>query len=67
MGAGTSARSRCAMKLKGTTFMRLPNLLATKNGRLVAFFPGGYDAAHNSYRLLGAKDGWGYLATPITA
>ena len=36
-------------------------------GRLVAFFPGEYDAAHNSYRLLGAKDGWGYLATPITA
>ena len=35
-------------------------------GRLVAFFPGEYDAAHNSYRLLGAKDGWGYLATPIT-
>jgi hypothetical protein len=36
-------------------------------GRLVAFFPGEFDAANNSYRLLGAKDGWGYLATPITA
>jgi hypothetical protein len=36
-------------------------------GRLVAFFPGEFDAEHNTYRLLGAKDGWGYLATPITA
>jgi hypothetical protein len=36
-------------------------------GRLVAFFPGEHDANHNSYRLLGAKDGWGYLAVPITA
>lgn len=36
-------------------------------GRLVALFPGEYDANHNSYRLLGAKDGWGYLAVPITA
>lgn len=36
-------------------------------GRLVAFFPGEYDAPHNACRLLGAKDGWGYLAVPITA
>lgn len=35
-------------------------------GRLVIFFPGEYDARHNAYRLLGAKDGWGYLAVPIT-
>lgn len=47
---------------------RLIGLVAEQvPGRLVAFFPGEYDAAHNSYRLLGAKDGWGYLATPITA
>ena len=47
---------------------RLIQLVAEQvPGRLVAFFPGEYDAAHNSYRLLGAKDGWGYLATPITA
>lgn len=46
---------------------RLIQLVADKvPGRLVVFFPGEYDAAHNSYRLLGAKDGWGYLATPIT-
>jgi hypothetical protein len=36
-------------------------------GRIVVFFPGEHDAEHNSYRLLGAKDGWGYLATTITA
>ncbi|MDH4459324.1 MAG: hypothetical protein QE272_11525 [Nevskia sp.] len=47
---------------------RLIQLVAERvPGRLVAFFPGEFDAAHNSYRLLGAKDGWGYLATPITA
>ena len=35
-------------------------------GRLVIFFPGEHDSKNNSYRLLGAKDGWGYLAVPIT-
>lgn len=35
------------------------------NGRLLVFFPGEVDG--NNYRLLGAKDGWNYLATPITA
>lgn len=34
-------------------------------GRLLVFFPGHYE--HNSYRLLDARDGWDYLATPITA
>jgi hypothetical protein len=34
-------------------------------GRLLVFFPGEVDG--NNYRLLGAKDGWNYLATPITA
>ena len=33
-------------------------------GRLVMFFPGAYD--QNAYRLLDARDGWNYLATPIT-
>ncbi len=33
-------------------------------GRLLVFFPGGYEG--NSYRLLDARDGWNYLATPIT-
>lgn len=34
-------------------------------GRMLVFFPGEVDG--NSYRLLGARDGWNYLATPITA
>ena len=33
-------------------------------GRLVIFFPGAYD--QNNYRLLDARDGWNYLAVPIT-
>ena len=33
-------------------------------GKLVVFFPGTYD--QNNYRLLDARDGWNYLATPIT-
>jgi len=33
-------------------------------GRLVLFFPGQYDENH--YRLLDARDGWNYLAVPIT-
>lgn len=33
-------------------------------GRLVIFFPGQYE--QNNYRLLDARDGWNYLAAPIT-
>ena len=33
-------------------------------GRLVVFFPGTFD--RNNYRLLDARDGWNYLAVPIT-
>ena len=33
-------------------------------GRLVVFFPGQLD--RNNYRLLDARDGWNYLAIPIT-
>lgn len=35
------------------------------DGRLLVFFPG--EVEGNSYRLLGARDGWNYLATLITA
>lgn len=35
------------------------------HGRLLVFFPG--EVEGNNYRLLGARDGWNYLATPITA
>ena len=34
-------------------------------GRLLVFFPG--EVEGNRYRLLGARDGWNYLATCITA
>ena len=33
-------------------------------GRAVVFFPGEYE--NNNYRLLDARDGWNYLAVPIT-
>ena len=33
-------------------------------GRLVIFFPGSHEK--NVYRLLDARDGWGYMAVPIT-
>lgn len=35
------------------------------HGRLLAFFPGRYEGSN--YRLLDARDGWNYLAVPITA
>ena len=34
-------------------------------GRLAVFFPGSYEGKY--YRLLDARDGWDYLAIPITA
>jgi hypothetical protein len=34
-------------------------------GRLLMFFPGEHEG--NSYRLLDARDGWNYLAVPLTA
>ena len=34
-------------------------------GRLLVFFPGRYE--EGSYRLLDARDGWNYRATPIPA
>ena len=34
-------------------------------GRLLVFFPGSYE--NKIYRLLDARDGWNYLAIPITA
>jgi hypothetical protein len=33
-------------------------------GRLLVFFPGEF--ADSNYRLLGARDGWNYMAMPIT-
>jgi hypothetical protein len=49
-------------------FTRLSRVLklveADIRGRLAVFFPGTYD--RNNYRLLDARDGWNYLAVPIT-
>lgn len=41
------------------------SLAAKVEGRLVVFFPGEQEG--NEYRLLDAKNGWGYLATSITS
>lgn len=38
---------------------------STGRGRLLVFFPGELDGSN--YRLLDARDGWNYLAVPITA
>jgi hypothetical protein len=39
-------------------------LEADIRGRLLVFFPGQYE--DSNYRLLDARDGWNYLAVPIT-
>ncbi len=41
------------------------DLLNDIRGRLLVFFPGEYE--DQNYRLLDARDGWNYLAVPITA
>jgi len=50
-------------------FTRLSDVLSgcsnTFKGRLLLFFPGEFE--NNQYRLLDARDGWNYLARPITA
>jgi Domain of unknown function (DUF1788) len=43
----------------------LPKVEGDVQGRLLVFFPGVYE--QNNYRLLDARDGWNYLALPITA
>ncbi len=50
-------------------FTRVSELVAEVErairGRLVVFFPG--EHSENNYRLLDARDGWNYMAIPITA
>jgi hypothetical protein len=50
-------------------FLRVSDLVRAVErdirGRLVVFFPGEHE--NNNYRLLDARDGWNYLAIPITA
>jgi Domain of unknown function (DUF1788) len=49
-------------------FTRMSKVLtlveADIRGRLVIFFPGQFE--NNNYRLLDARDGWNYMAVPIT-
>jgi hypothetical protein len=54
------------VSLYGFTRVSLVLKEVVKNirGRLVLFFPGEYE--NNNYRLLDARDGWNYLAVPIT-
>lgn len=42
----------------------LKEAAADIRGRLMVFFPGEYE--NHNYRLLDARDGWNYLAVPIT-
>lgn len=42
----------------------LKEIIKETRGRLVVFFPGEYE--NSNYRLLDARDGWNYLAVPIT-
>lgn len=50
-------------------FTRLSDILnqiaSQLKGRMLVFFPGEFDK--NQFRLLDARDGWSYLARPITA
>lgn len=50
-------------------FARLSEILKSCDkdfkGRMLIFFPGEFE--QNQYRLLDARDGWDYLARPITA
>ena len=50
-------------------FLRVSDLVHAAErdirGRLMVFFPGEFE--NNNYRLLDARDGWNYLAIPITA
>jgi hypothetical protein len=60
IGAGTLFGLGDSVKVSAL----LSSVNASIAGRLLMFFPGQYE--HNTYRLLDARDGWDYLATPIT-
>jgi len=44
--------------------LMLKEVVKDIRGRLVVLFPGEYE--DNNYRLLDARDGWNYMAVPIT-
>lgn len=60
VGAGTMFGLGDAVKVSAL-LNAVNDLIA---GRLLVFFPGEHEG--NDYRLLDARDGWNYLATPIT-
>ena len=43
----------------------IENVTNAVRGRMLVFFPGHHEGSN--YRLLDARDGWNYLAIPITA
>jgi len=43
----------------------LERVMPSIRGRLLVFFPGQYE--NSQYRLFDAREGWNYLAVPITA
>lgn len=60
LGAGTLFGLGDAVKVSAL----LNDVNDAVGGRLLVFFPGEHEG--NSYRLLDARDGWNYLAIPIT-
>jgi hypothetical protein len=60
LGAGTLFGLGDAVKV--SALLNAVNISVA--GRLLVFFPGQHEG--NSYRLLDARDGWNYLAIPIT-
>jgi hypothetical protein len=60
LGAGTLFGLGAAVKVSAL----LNAVNDAIDGRLLVFFPGEYEGS--TYRLLNARDGWNYLATPIT-
>lgn len=69
---GVDERSVVAMSGVASLFglMRVSELIGAVaddvRGRLAVFFPGSYEEK-SYYRFLDARDGWDYLAVPITA
>lgn len=67
------ANSTCVVAITGLAtlfdFMRVSSLIErvedSVRGRLLVFFPGEY--AGNVYRFMDARDGFNYMAVPITA
>ena len=68
----SEADAACVVAVTGLAtmfdFMRVSSLIGrvedSVRGRLLVFFPGSFE--NGTYRLLDARDGWNYLAVPIT-